>query len=574
MRLGRCCTSLTSTRIGWSSSFAVQVERGEPLTHRTSDAETTPGTSLSSDRADRLWLGLLVVASIAVCAVFAWRRAAPDEDAAILYRYADNLAHGHGVVWNPGDAPVDGATDLLFMVALAVLRVGGLGIKTAALLVNTVAFVGTVCLLYVFARHRRLPIWFATLACAVYALGPGVVLMRTGFGAVTFGFAVGVSAVLAIRLIEQATTRRALELALSIVVAGLVRPEGFLLGGLLLLTVVAVTGRRGLRPVANAFLVVVGAGLVFLVVRWRYFGYPLPNPYYKKGGGTLHSDGIEASATFAVTICLVPLLAIAAAVLDARVRRMWLAFVGCLLAMLALWVLLSNEANLLYRFQFPVFVVAIVFAVELWSREYQHQDEASDRSWDRSRMLVVGTVVLLLLVNVHYVYSKEILSDRAQRTFATTLAKFDSAGLTVASSEAGHVCWESGWHCIDLWGLNDEQIAHHGYLDRAQLTALAPDVVFIHVPTSPIATSVTAGDEEFISGWTDMSTPVIDFVEHGNYALVAMLEPKLDSGYAVYVRTGRPKTDRLIAAFSKLQPTLRHSYGPSPTDRYSLPTGS
>jgi ADP-heptose:LPS heptosyltransferase len=25
--------------------------------------------------------------------------------------------------------------------------------------------------------------------------------------------------------------------------------------------------------------------------RWQYFGYPLPNPFYKKGGGTLHLAG-------------------------------------------------------------------------------------------------------------------------------------------------------------------------------------------------------------------------------------------------------------------------------------------
>lgn len=43
----------------------------------------------------------------------------PFEDAAMIMRYAQHLAGGHGIVWNIGEAPVDGATDFLFMAASA-----------------------------------------------------------------------------------------------------------------------------------------------------------------------------------------------------------------------------------------------------------------------------------------------------------------------------------------------------------------------------------------------------------------------------------------------------------------------
>ena len=46
-------------------------------------------------------------------------RGPPFEDAAMLMRYAENLAAGHGIVWNVGEAPVDGATDFLFMSSVA-----------------------------------------------------------------------------------------------------------------------------------------------------------------------------------------------------------------------------------------------------------------------------------------------------------------------------------------------------------------------------------------------------------------------------------------------------------------------
>jgi hypothetical protein len=49
----------------------------------------------------------------------------PNEDAAILMRYSEHLAEGHGIVWNVGDRPVEGATDFLFMVLLAALARAG-----------------------------------------------------------------------------------------------------------------------------------------------------------------------------------------------------------------------------------------------------------------------------------------------------------------------------------------------------------------------------------------------------------------------------------------------------------------
>ena len=58
----------------------------------------------------------------------------------MLFRYVDNVAAGHGIVWNVGEAPVDGATDLGFMLLLAAVRTFGVGSQTAALILNSLAF--------------------------------------------------------------------------------------------------------------------------------------------------------------------------------------------------------------------------------------------------------------------------------------------------------------------------------------------------------------------------------------------------------------------------------------------------
>jgi arabinofuranosyltransferase len=66
-------------------------------------------------------VGLVVVATLFI----RWRgnlSLSPWEDAAMLLRYSENLAAGHGIVWNVGEPPVDGATDFLFMLLVAFAR--------------------------------------------------------------------------------------------------------------------------------------------------------------------------------------------------------------------------------------------------------------------------------------------------------------------------------------------------------------------------------------------------------------------------------------------------------------------
>jgi len=47
------------------------------------------------------------------------------EDAFIALRFARNLAVGHGLVWNPGTAPVEGYTDFLWvLVCAAAIKIG------------------------------------------------------------------------------------------------------------------------------------------------------------------------------------------------------------------------------------------------------------------------------------------------------------------------------------------------------------------------------------------------------------------------------------------------------------------
>ena len=514
----------------------------------------------------------MIAAAAVWCWWIGWRGSRPYEDAAILFRYVDNVAAGHGIVWNVGDAPVDGATDLGFMLLLAAVKTSGIGAETAALIVNSMAFVCIAGGLFVFAR-RRVPTLLAMLVTALFILSPGVTLIRAGFGAVFFSGLVALAALAMFRLTDEPTVRSALLLVSAGAGAGLVRPEGFLIAGVLIATAAAIGGRPVLRAAALAGALLLIVGIVFVMARWAFFGYPLPNPYYKKGHGTLHIDGLVDSLEFARTVAVIPIALLILVGVLGHVTRRWIAYIGCISVLLGMWALLSSEMNYNFRFQFPTVTIVLFMIVDLGSRAVP---SLSERAGAMPRTIRPLTPFLFAgVVAAHVVATQQRLSPPEplfpQETIAKVLAQSGHDHLVVATTEAGYVCWKSGWRCIDLWGLNDKRIAHEGYLDERALTDLHPDVIVVHAPTSPTASSIH-GARDFLDGWEAMTDPLIRFAESREYTLAAILGPKPTSGIAVYVRAGEDWSNHLVSEFGAIEPTIEHFYGPSTASHPSLPT--
>jgi len=122
--------------------------------------------------------GIAVTLVLAATAIYAWRvidfGLPPAEDAAMLMRYAGNLAAGHGFVWNVGEPLVDGATDFLFVIAVGLLHRFGPSLEHAVLALTVGAHFATVALVYAGLRLQGAGA-FASASSALYvALGPGL----------------------------------------------------------------------------------------------------------------------------------------------------------------------------------------------------------------------------------------------------------------------------------------------------------------------------------------------------------------------------------------------------------------
>ena len=63
---------------------------------------------------------ILLALSVILFFIFvAWFWSYSIDDAFVTFRYAENFVNGHGFVFNPGDAPVEGYSNFLWLLILS-----------------------------------------------------------------------------------------------------------------------------------------------------------------------------------------------------------------------------------------------------------------------------------------------------------------------------------------------------------------------------------------------------------------------------------------------------------------------
>ena len=85
-----------------------------------------------------------IIALVGVAIALAWlpiRMRFPFDDTYITFRYAQNLAHGFGIVWNPGGAHTEGYTNFLYMLLLAPFSALGCDLVVVSQCINVISVI-------------------------------------------------------------------------------------------------------------------------------------------------------------------------------------------------------------------------------------------------------------------------------------------------------------------------------------------------------------------------------------------------------------------------------------------------
>jgi arabinofuranosyltransferase len=307
------------------------------------------------------------------CQLAIHHRGMTVDDGFIVFRYAENLAAGHGFRWNAAGTPVEGFSSTLAVVGIGGLIFLGTDPLLASILLN---LAGAVAMTAGMLAACGLRSWAAPITClpVLYVItDPNFVIHASrGLETALFAGTAVLLILLAGHVVRSAGPRRTgfVRLALASFVLGLCRPEAPLIIGACFLVAAIVLWRRK-EPLGE---MVPGLGVLLtgavLYVAWRvwYFGAPLPTPYYVKANLPAWL-GVREAAAFASQYAelLIPAAAASIACWVLLLRRTASSMTPPLeaLAVMAIgppWLLYSarilHEMGYAHRFSYPLVAIA------------------------------------------------------------------------------------------------------------------------------------------------------------------------------------------------------------------------
>lgn len=218
----------------------------------------------------------------------------PD-DSYITFRYAENLAKGHGITFNAGEQPVEGYTNFLWVLVCALFSRLGFSLPTATPVVGTLLGLFSVVIFWVLLKRHEVPPLLMALVLGLFAAsGPVVLYAISGMETPLYVFLLTGSIVcLDFLLVSPNKMKWSMLLSVDCLLLSLCRPEGILTYPVILLCVYLLIRLNRLpgvsmdslwRPtIVSAVCFVVFMG-IYQVWRVTYFHELLPTSFMSKGG--------------------------------------------------------------------------------------------------------------------------------------------------------------------------------------------------------------------------------------------------------------------------------------------------
>jgi len=410
---------------------------------------------------------LLLLAALLVAALMPLLLTdAPQDDAYITYRYAENWANGDGFVFNAGEEPVEGYTNFLWTLIIGIAIRLGIDPELLAPHLGLAATVGAALLTALLARRLGAGPWLAALAALLMATRPGLTVHAMG-GLETPLFMLLLLAGVYPRVRAVRTTRDDVLSGTVLGLAALTRPEGMLLFGLLELAdaVAALRARPGLLSWlggvvrrAAPFVLVVG---VHMAWRVNTYGDWVPNTFHAKvaGGSAVWAAGYaysrDAVLSLGLILVAIPYLVVGmAAGRRARLTCLWissvyLVYVGYV----------GGDYIPGFRFLLPI--------MPLWCALAAASLELAGRRLNGARGALGAGVLLVAFGGVHTVNDFQNhgfwpQQDRRHRELVAAGRKLNEIlppDAWIAATAAGRVPYFAERRCVDMMGLSDRHIA-------------------------------------------------------------------------------------------------------------------
>lgn len=413
------------------------------------------------------------------------------DDSMISMRYAWNLSHGYGLVWNPGER-VEGYTNLLMTLIMS-LATWLLDKKTAVIAIQLLGIPTILAVAFLTKRiaqetnqdgpSLRLIKNLSFISVLLYFPLSYWTLMGMETGLVTVF--VLCSVLFTFLWLHNGKDSLLYSTALACGLAFLARNDAFIyavlvFGFLILQTIIAERGRTVFLKIAIAIGVYglfIGGQIIF---RWVYYGALLPNTYILKISGTPLSvrlnDGVVYVFSFMRESVILLLLALFPA-LYKKTGEKWFMFMFPIAAMAyAVWS--GGDSWERWRFIAPAVPLALIIACDAcitiggklierskFNRPSKNKDGKLPSPWPS--MIAVG-LTLFMMVSVDLPYLPDIIpnsqladSQENQRHMnqAIAIENLTTSDASIGVFWAGLIPYYTGRHAVDFLGKSDKYIA-------------------------------------------------------------------------------------------------------------------
>ncbi len=428
---------------------------------------------------------IVALGFVAIVGLYLWHALSIGyvvDDAYISLRYAHNFAEGHGLVYNVGDR-VEGYTNFLWVLSLGIIAriIPSVDLLVVAQAISLAFGVLTLALMFIFARRSfKASPWLWLAGPLMLACNSSFCAWSTGgLASTVYAFLIFLALVMHDK--EFRTGQGALGSVIPIALLSLVRGDGFVWFALFSVVRIFEHIKRGESPINRRSIIWCGVFFSVLVpyIGWRmwYYGYPLPNTYYAKVGGSfdLYMRGLRYTKHFLSLYGGALWMTLIAFSWIKRDAAPWVRG-GILIALGWFAYIIQVGGDGLAFFRFFGYIMPVLYMLaatglyEIMSWAKAHSQEVS---WLKLRIAL--TAVVLLTAGLGTQQSNHVLryANKAiapyhhfdnyfiERCSAAGrwLAENSEEDDVIASTPAGAISYFSNRSVIDMLGLTDQHIA-------------------------------------------------------------------------------------------------------------------
>jgi len=429
----------------------------------------------------KVWLaalaGVVLLTSILVAQglVFKWE---PFDDAYISFRYAQNFADGHGLVFNQGER-VEGFTNFLWTMVIAAAAWFKLDLPWAAQWLGvafaSLGLVLTWCLALRVAEERNWPKSMAFVPPLILACYPGC--SYNAFSGMEGPFLTCL--ILAFLLVGCRPRATAGELIIAGVLgflAAMTRWETVLLWPIVVMLHLLDTShtvrQRFKRAVLLSLVLVAGFGIYFVCRLW-YYGELMPNTYYMKMGADLLTR-TKMGMVYAGELAVEWLLPFTFLSWLLRPRGRWtIVLTLSLIVYIGYVTWTAGDTYPWLRFYQPVLPVVAILATDFIERIVA--TVPSIHLKNRAGLMRFALTSAMVLTIWGISARIDYLGAVRYRRFVNNYKKVGRWANTCLPPEyrlgicpVGVVGYYSQRQIVDILGLVDYEVAHYGQIDTSE----------------------------------------------------------------------------------------------------------